>query len=132
LISLLNQKASQTQFCWNFCFCDLRDFKFTQLIWIQVGDPIVVEIRVSWDCHLLSASDDASSYVLCWDALLVQGRSSNEMKPTLTSELELESGFLDNGNHRGSSMFWGLTARPVAPSSYQMLPCTSHGLHANI
>ncbi len=71
LISWLNQKASRTQFCWNFCFCDLRDFKFTQIIWIQVGDPTVVEIRVSWNCHLLSASDDASSYVLCLDALLV-------------------------------------------------------------
>ncbi len=94
----------------------------------------VVEIRVSWNCHLLSASDDASSicaFLRCF--ALVQGRSSNEMKPTLTSELHLKSGFLDNGNNpRGSSMFWGPTATLVAPSSYQMLPCTLHGLRANI
>jgi hypothetical protein len=120
---LQNQKASRTQFCWYFFVSVIlrETSKFTQVIWIQVGDPTVVKIRVSWNCHLLSASDDASSYVLCFDALLVQGRSSNEMKPTLTSEVSCssKSGFSDNGNPRGSSMFWGPTARPVAPSSYQ-------------
>ncbi len=135
LISLLNQKASRTQFCWNFCFCDLRDFKFTQVTWIQVGDPTLLwklgfhEIAIFFLQVMMLLQ-----YVLCLDALLfVQGRSSNEMKPTLTSELQLKSGFLDNGNNpRGSSMFWGPTATPVAPSSYQMLPCTLHGQRANI